>query len=714
MKRVCRAGIGSLAILAVASQGQTQPKSSILPTFAVIQSGIASELRIITEGQVTQTILNIRGDILGWRRDGRMIAVLDAGKLIVVDRESKDEDPAVVDENVSEAVWSPRTDELLYVNRDQELYRWKPGEPPSLIVPHATSPTWDSFGGRIAYASTDLWISLEDGSSPRRIINDLEISRTAWSPDGRRIASVGTSKKGETSLVLCFPDGSERKSAGPVDRSLILWSPSSARLLVSRKKVWGVYDLAKSSWIDTGIPASSKVAWVASRKIACQTKNGWQVMDLATDQKETTPLEFPETVNHVQSLSPVAIVAVEGYEPPPFGSAKRPEPGQMRIQGRVLTVDPMAESFDIQVASVTNSNGTEIHLAKDIVQHVVFKDDSRREYQGDYYRLRVDDVRQDAEISAVLDGVQVGGSDALSLLSAIIPGTPNLYPIPSTKAPQPDSSKIEYDATTREPLVFEIVFPVIRGARYSNDFLNSRGGGSRRHKGNDLMAKKMTPLVAAFDGTVEIMRKGSLSGNYLQVVGDNGYTAKYMHMNDDDPGQDNDKCDRFYTFAPGLKSGDRVVAGQFLGYVGNSGNAKTTAPHCHFELYSNVAHCNINPYYSLQKAQVLPAPRYIAPRTQVAAGDGEMLVHGVISRIELDRNVVVVDVLGMGKSGLACVCNPTKFWVVVPAGGKIKLANSSREYDIKSLKEGYEIVAAGQELKQGTSMQCRTAEIRTN
>ena len=116
------------------------------------------------------------------------------------------------------------------------------------------------------------------------------------------------------------------------------------------------------------------------------------------------------------------------------------------------------------------------------------------------------------------------------------------------------------------------------------------------------MAPKMRPLVAVFDGVV-YPRYGS--HNTLTLVGNSGWTAVYMHINNDTPGTDDGMGSGNYAFAPGIVSGTRVRAGQKIAYVGDSGNAESTAPHLHFELHSSTGQEIINAAPSLQAAQRL-------------------------------------------------------------------------------------------------------------
>jgi murein DD-endopeptidase MepM/ murein hydrolase activator NlpD len=161
-----------------------------------------------------------------------------------------------------------------------------------------------------------------------------------------------------------------------------------------------------------------------------------------------------------------------------------------------------------------------------------------------------------------------------------------------------------------------MVFPVCGPVAWSDTFLASRGG-ARQHQGQDIMAPKMRELVAAFDGVVTLHRPRGPGGHYwLVLTGDNGWTATYLHLNNDTPGTDDGLGGDQSAFAPGIETGVRVRAGVLLGWVGDSGNAEDTAPHLHFELAPTATRVSVNPAPYLEAAEHLEAPRGMAPPVQ--------------------------------------------------------------------------------------------------
>jgi hypothetical protein len=130
----------------------------------------------------------------------------------------------------------------------------------------------------------------------------------------------------------------------------------------------------------------------------------------------------------------------------------------------------------------------------------------------------------------------------------------------------------------------DIVFPVQGGASFTDDFGDSRSGG-RVHEGNDLMAPKMTPVVAARGGRVVFAPTTEPSYGYmLSIAGDDGYEYNYLHINNDTPETDDGNGGPQYAYAPGIASGTQVTQGQHIAWVGDSGNAEATGSHLHFEI----------------------------------------------------------------------------------------------------------------------------------
>lgn len=120
-------------------------------------------------------------------------------------------------------------------------------------------------------------------------------------------------------------------------------------------------------------------------------------------------------------------------------------------------------------------------------------------------------------------------------------------------------------------LKIAIVFPVAGPHSYIDDWGFPRSGG-RTHKGTDIFAAKGTPLVAATDGFIGKYspKEKGLGGITETVYGYDGNHYYYAHLS---------------KLAKGIKVGTKVKAGQVIGYVGNTGNARTTPPHLHFQLH---------------------------------------------------------------------------------------------------------------------------------
>jgi murein DD-endopeptidase MepM/ murein hydrolase activator NlpD len=154
------------------------------------------------------------------------------------------------------------------------------------------------------------------------------------------------------------------------------------------------------------------------------------------------------------------------------------------------------------------------------------------------------------------------------------------------------------------------VFPVVAAASYTDDFGAPRPEG-RTHKGVDIFAEKLAPVVAVAPGVITGVGSGA-ECCWVRVGHDAGGYSLYLHLNNDSVGTDDGLGSGL---ADGIAVGTRVEAGTLIGYVGDSGNAEETSPHLHFEYHSSQGE-PVDPYPLLTQAQGLSTP--VALRAQPA------------------------------------------------------------------------------------------------
>src|SRR6266487_2172831 len=149
-----------------------------------------------------------------------------------------------------------------------------------------------------------------------------------------------------------------------------------------------------------------------------------------------------------------------------------------------------------------------------------------------------------------------------------------------------------------------IVFPVLGAARYTDDFGDPRPGGL--HQGIDIVAAKRSLALAVEAGKVEFWTTSATAGCMLYLHGQSGTTYYYIHLNNDLTRSDDNrgKCVAGTAYAPGLKNGAKVGAGQPVGFVGDSGDADGVHAHLHFEVHPGGGKA-VDGYPYLQTAQHL-------------------------------------------------------------------------------------------------------------
>ena len=116
-------------------------------------------------------------------------------------------------------------------------------------------------------------------------------------------------------------------------------------------------------------------------------------------------------------------------------------------------------------------------------------------------------------------------------------------------------------------------------------FIDSWGfprSGGRSHKGTDMFAARGEPLYAVQAGTARAS-SNRLGGLSVHLTSDSGFRYYYAHLD-----------------SHAFSGSRRVSQGEVVGYNGNTGNARGTSPHLHFEIRSGGG--SVNPYPTLKAA----------------------------------------------------------------------------------------------------------------
>ena len=183
-----------------------------------------------------------------------------------------------------------------------------------------------------------------------------------------------------------------------------------------------------------------------------------------------------------------------------------------------------------------------------------------------------------------------------------------------------------------------LIFPVVGPASFVDDFGDPRGQGP--HQGNDIIAPWRAPVVAAEAGRVSVDDSSARAGCMLELVGRSKTRYVYIHLNNDlTPENDNEGgCEAGVAYAPGLEDGQKVRAGQLLGYVGDSGDADGIHPHLHFELHPDGG-APASPFQALEDARrvLFAAPEERTDVKLVLAGTVRLVDDHLRIRVERVR-----------------------------------------------------------------------------
>ena len=130
-----------------------------------------------------------------------------------------------------------------------------------------------------------------------------------------------------------------------------------------------------------------------------------------------------------------------------------------------------------------------------------------------------------------------------------------------------------------------------------------RDGGQREHHGIDILAPRGTPVLSAGDGVVSSVAVTDVGGKVVWVSDPaRDLSLYYAHLD-----------------SQSVSTGTRVRAGDVLGTVGNTGNARTTVPHLHFGIYHR-REGPIDPMPFVHEPPAAPPPPPVADTSALGAG----------------------------------------------------------------------------------------------
>ena len=143
------------------------------------------------------------------------------------------------------------------------------------------------------------------------------------------------------------------------------------------------------------------------------------------------------------------------------------------------------------------------------------------------------------------------------------PAAPELGPIPTVRRPPSVTPPLKTPGG--------YVFPVYGPSSFTDTFGSPRGDVSGGwHHGDDIFAPLGAPILAVASGTVFSVGWNEVGGNRLWLRDGQGNEFYYAHLS---------------AYTPLAVNGNRVNAGDVLGFVGNTGDAQGTPFHLHFEVH---------------------------------------------------------------------------------------------------------------------------------
>jgi murein DD-endopeptidase MepM/ murein hydrolase activator NlpD len=206
--------------------------------------------------------------------------------------------------------------------------------------------------------------------------------------------------------------------------------------------------------------------------------------------------------------------------------------------------------------------------------------EQREQLDRELARLEAEEAeRIEAERRATAEAARRAAAVAAAVAPTSVPAASGgTGSAPATATPVPSSPTVTAPPVTQPspPGGGGWICPV-QGARSFVDSWGAARPGGRAHQGVDLMSPRGTPVVTPVSGVVQT-KTGGIGGLTFRLEGDDGNWYYGAHLDS-------------YSGASG-----RLPAGTVVGTVGDTGDAKGTGTHLHFEIHVGGYGRPVNPY----------------------------------------------------------------------------------------------------------------------
>ena len=311
-------------------------------------------------------------------------------------------------------------------------------------------------------------------------------------------------------------------------------------------------------------PGNGEYALQAGRIVRQQLR----VAEAEAVELETTYKQVKGRVINLELELDMLEQAVTGLADGERAAVRRVEAARRQFEARARTAVVRGESSDNAAELMTSDDPNDLAIAQTLLGSVLEADDAAlQEY-----------VAAKKEVSSDLVDIAERLVDArLELEDA------RIRLVDARRASVAAQFNLAVFAAGSEIVIHGFVFPVGEPHTFGDSFGAPRMMGTtyeHAHQGTDIMAPFDTPLLACERGIITEMGSDVLGGTKLWLKGESGTYYYYAHLS---------------AFVKGQEVGDLVEAGDLVGLVGDTGNAKGGAPHLHFEIHPDGGKA-VNPY----------------------------------------------------------------------------------------------------------------------